>query len=235
MITSFIRTLILYFLIIFSLRIMGKRQLGELQPSELVTSILISDLAAVPMQDLGIPLVQGVVPILTLFGLEMLISALTAGSVRLRDFFSGRTSVLVKDGRINQRALAEQRISVTELLEELRLKDVFDPREISCAYLETNGMLSVQLKSGKRSVTAEQMGADTEGTPELYTTLIAQGHLLSVNLPVCGRDEAWLRQELAANGYKSPKEIYLMVVDNLGSAMIVPKERFDRRSGVREG
>ena len=93
MVTSFARTLILYFLIIFSLRVMGKRQLGELQPSELVTSILISDLAAVPMQDLGIPLIQGVVPILTLFSVELLISAFSARSVRIRSFFCGRIIV----------------------------------------------------------------------------------------------------------------------------------------------
>ncbi len=234
MITSFTRTLILYFLIIFCLRIMGKRQLGELQPSELVTSIMISDLAAVPMQDLGIPLVQGIIPILTLFSMEMLISSLSARSVRARDFFSGRTSVLIKDGRINQRELERQRINVTELLEELRLKDVFDPRQVSCAYMETNGTLSVQLKAENRTVTAAQLHIDTETTPEFYTTLIAQGRVLSVNLPVCGRDEAWLSEQLAARDLR-PADVYLMVADNLGGLMIVPREHFEKSAGVREG
>lgn len=235
MVTSFVRTLILYFLIIFSLRIMGKRQLGELQPSELVTSILISDLAAVPMQDLGIPLVQGVIPILTLFSVELLISAFSARSVRVRTFFCGRTSVLIKNGIINQRELKKQRINVTELLEELRLKDVFDPREVGCAYLETNGTLSVQLMAQERPVTASQIGIDTSSSPELYTTLIAQGRLLSVNLKSCGRDENWLRSQLLENHLHGPEDVYLMVIDNLGGTMIVPREHFDKRSGVKEG
>ncbi len=214
---------------------MGKRQLGELQPSELVTSILISDLAAVPMQDLGIPLVQGVVPILTLFSVEVLISAFSARSVRVRTFFCGRTSVLIKNGKINQRELQKQRINVTELLEELRLKDVFDPREVGCAYLETNGTLSVQLMAQERPVTASQMGVDTSDTPELYTTLIAQGRLISVNLKSCGRDENWLHAQLQQNHLRGPEDVYLMVIDNLGGTMIVPREHFDKRSGVKEG
>ena len=235
MVTSFARTLILYFLIIFSLRVMGKRQLGELQPSELVTSILISDLAAVPMQDLGIPLIQGVVPILTLFSVELLISAFSARSVRIRSFFCGRTSVLIKNGVINQRELKKQRINVTELLEELRLKGVFDPRQVGCAYLETNGTLSVQLMAGERPVTASQMQVDTSTEPELYTTLIAQGRLLSVNLKSCGRDRHWLDAQLRKNNLQSPKDVYLMVIDNRGGVLLVPQEHFDKRSGVKEG
>jgi uncharacterized membrane protein YcaP (DUF421 family) len=235
MITSFVRTLILYFLIIFSLRIMGKRQLGELQPSELVTSILVSDLAAVPMQDLGIPLFQGVIPILTLLSVEVLIAAFSAKSVRVRTFFSGRTSVLIKNGRINQAELKKQRINVTELLEELRLKDIFDPRQVGCAYLETNGTLSVQLKPEASFVTAEQMGIDTGDEPELFTTLIAQGRVLDVNLRACGLDRRWLDAQLKIAGVSSPERVYLMVIDNKGGVFTVPREKFDKKSGEQEG
>lgn len=235
MLTSFIRTLILYFFIIFSLRIMGKRQLGELQPSELVTSILISDLAAVPMQDLGIPLLQGIIPILTLFSTELLISVFSARSVRVRTFFCGHTSVLIKNGVINQRELKNQRINVTELLEELRLKDVFDPRQVGCAYMETNGELSVQLMAGERPVTASQMELDSSQEPELYTTLIAQGRVLTANLKSSGLDDTWLEKELRKNGLHTPKEVYLMVVDNCGGVMLIPREKFSKESGVKEG
>ncbi|MBE6935450.1 MAG: DUF421 domain-containing protein [Ruminococcaceae bacterium] len=235
MATSLIRTLILYFLIILSLRIMGKRQLGELQPAELVTSILISDLAAVPMQDLGIPLVQGVVPILTLFSLEVLVSALSARSARFRAFFCGRTSVLIKNGVINQRELKRQRINITELLEELRLKDVFDPSQVGSAYLETNGALSIQLRAAERPVTAGQMQIDTRSEPELYMTLIAQGRVLDVNLAACGHDRAWLLRQIAREGLRSPHDVFLMVLDDLGKTLIVPRTQFPADSGVKEG
>ena len=223
MITSFARTLILYFCIIFCLRIMGKRQLGELQPSELVTSILISDLAAVPMQDLGIPLLQGVVPILTLFSVEMLISAVSARSIRFRSFFCGRTSVLIRNGQIDQQELARQRINVTELLEELRLKDVFDLREVKYACLETNGVLSIQLDPAERAATARQLRVDTSAEPVLYTVLIAQGRVLTANLRGCGRDEVWLQKQLRARGLERAGQVYLMLTDDRGGVMLVPR------------
>ena len=124
---------------------------------------------------------------------------------------------------------------MTELLEELRLKDVFDPRQVGCAYLETNGTLSVQLMAGERPVTASQMQVDTSTEPELYTTLIAQGRLLSVNLKSCGRDRHWLDAQLRKNNLQSPKDVYLMVIDNRGGILLVPQEHFDKRSGVKEG
>jgi len=235
MVTSLIRTLILYFFIIFSLRVLGKRQLGELQPAELVTSLLISDLAAVPMQDLGIPLVQGIVPILTLFATELLISAICARSVRARNFFCGRTSILIRHGVINQRELRRQRINVTELLEELRLKDVFSLDEVGCAYLETNGALSVQLAPMRQPVTPELLKIDTDDAPMRYTTLIAQGRMLRRNLAICGRDEAWVLSQLRKNGMKSPSEVYLFVCDDRDGVMLVPREHAATHFGEMEG
>ena len=223
MITSFARTLILYFFIILCLRIMGKRQLGELQPSELVTSILISDLAAVPMQDLGIPLLQGVVPILTLFSAEMLISAFSARSIRFRSFFCGRTSILIRNGEIDQRELARQRINVTELLEELRLKDIFDLREVKYACLETNGALTIQPDPAKRPVTAGQLHIDTGSEPAFFTVLIAQGRVLTANLQGCGRDEAWLGAQLRSRGLERAEQVYLMLTDDRGGVVLVPR------------
>ena len=233
MITSFARTLILYFCITLCLRVMGKRQLGELQPSELVTSILISDLAAVPMQDLGIPLVQGIVPILTLFSVEMLISAACARDLRVRNFFCGRTSALIRNGRIDQRELARQRVSVTELLEELRLKDVFDLREVKSAYLETNGALSIQLKAGERPVTARQLRLEKEPEPACFTALIVQGRVLSENLRSAGRDEVWLRRELERQGLRSAGQVFLLLTDDLGGVLLIPRDGAEQEEKVR--
>ena len=123
MFTGLIRTIILYLLIIAGIRLMGKRQVGELEPSELVLSLLIADLASVPMQDLGIPLHAGVVPILALLSLTMILSVLTMKSIRFRTLMCGRPSIVVRDGKVDQGEMRRNRLTVDELLEELRKEE----------------------------------------------------------------------------------------------------------------
>ena len=112
MLTALFRTVILYFLIMFGLRLMGKRQIGELEPSELVLALLISDLAAVPMQDFGIPLINGVVPILTLLCLSMILSVLNLKSIRLRNFICGSPTIIIQDGHLLQNEMRRTRFTV---------------------------------------------------------------------------------------------------------------------------
>ena len=127
MFTGFVRTIILYLLIIAGVRLMGKRQVGELEPSELVLSLIIADLASVPMQDFGIPLLTGVIPILTLLSLTMILSVLTMKSVRFRALLCGRPSIVIRDGLMDQQEMRRNRLTVDELLEELRAKGCTDP------------------------------------------------------------------------------------------------------------
>ena len=223
MATTLVRTLILYSLIILSMRLLGKRQIGQLEPTELVISIMISDLAAVPMQNLGIPLVQGIIPIVTLFCMEMLLSILCKKSLKVRHIVCGTPSIIILDGISNQEELNRLRISVTELLEELRLKDVFDITSVSCAYLETNGQLSVLLKPTERTVTIGDMHLPTDTMATQYTTIIAYGHLFRKNLYACNKTEKWLTQQLTKAGLSSCESVYLMVLDNLGNATLIPK------------
>ena len=119
MFTGLIRTIILYLLIIAGIRLMGKRQVGELEPSELVLSLIIADLAAVPMQDFGIPLLTGIVPILTLLSLTMILSVLTMKSTRFRTLMCGRPSVIIRKGKIDQGEMRRNRLTVDELLDDL--------------------------------------------------------------------------------------------------------------------
>ena len=139
MFTGLIRTIILYILIIAGVRLMGKRQVGELEPSELVLSLIIADLASVPMQDYGIPLLTGVVPILTLLAVTMILSVLTMKSVRFRALLCGRPSMVIQNGTLVQGEMAKTRLTVDELLEELRIKGYTDISQIKYAILETNG------------------------------------------------------------------------------------------------
>ena len=118
--TAFIRTVILYILIMAGLRLMGKRQIGQLEPSELVLTMMLSDLATVPMQDFGIPLLAGVIPILTLLSLSMLMSQLSLRSLRFRRLVCGTPTVLIHRGVIRQEAMRKNRYTLDELLEELR-------------------------------------------------------------------------------------------------------------------
>lgn len=139
MIIAFLRTIILYLLIIAGIRLMGKRQVGELEPSELVLDLIIADLAAVPMQDFGIPLLSGIIPILTLLSVTMVLSVLTMKSVKFRAIVCGRPSIIVENGRLNQQEMRRNRFTVDELNEELRVQGITDLSTVKYAILETNG------------------------------------------------------------------------------------------------
>lgn len=133
MFTGLIRTIILYIFIIIGIRLMGKRQVGELEPSELVLSLIIADLASVPMQDYGIPLLTGILPILALLAMTMILSVLTMKSVRFRALMCGRPSIVIRDGLVDQREMARNRLTIDELLEELRAKGYTDPATVKYA------------------------------------------------------------------------------------------------------
>ena len=152
-----IRTLILYGAVIVSLRVMGKRQLGELQPSELVVAIMISDLASVPMQDIDIPLMWGILPVLTLLIAEVLLSFISLKSKWARRFLSGEPSIVIYDGTIIESELLRLRFNVNDLLSELRLNGCHDISDVAAAVVETGGKLSVIQKTGARGVTVDDL------------------------------------------------------------------------------
>ena len=204
MFTGLMRTLILYILIIAGVRLMGKRQVGELEPSELVLSLIIADLASVPMQDYGIPLLAGVVPILALLALTMMLSVLTMKSVRFRALLCGRPSVVVREGVPDQGEMARNRLTVDELLEELRGQGYPDLSAVRYAILETNGRL-----------------ARESGLPRV---VVSDGRVLEDNLRALGKDRAWLREELGRRGCREPGEVFLLLADEAGQTFLTKKE-----------
>ena len=223
MIVVFFRTVLLYLLIIISLRLMGKRQLGELQPSELVVTILISNIASLPIEDTNIPLLAGAVPILTLVSFEIIISAISLKSIKFRNFISGNTKVIIKDGQIDQTAMRELRFSVDDLMEELRGKDVFDVRDVQVAIVETSGTVSLYLKPDKQPVTAEQMNIKTQNASP-PVVVVSDGDIIKQGLAFCGVDCKWLDSYLKRNKYKLD-EIFIMTLDSSKSAYIIPKQK----------
>ena len=195
MITAVIRTVILYLLIIVGIRLMGKRQIGQLEPSELVLSLLIADLAAVPMQDFGIPLLMGIIPILTLLCLSTILSVLTVKSIRFRALLCSRPSIVVQDGQILIKEMVKNRFTVDELMEELRVAGITDLSSVKYAVLETTGRISVLPKAEEKPVTVKDMKlpAQDNGLPVI---LISDGRILSQNLKIRNLTEAWLKKQL---------------------------------------
>ena len=224
MATAFFRTVLLYAILIVGIRAMGKRQIGELEPVELVLMLLISDLAAVPMQDFGIPLLNGAVPIVTLLALSMLLSFFSMRNVRFHRLICGNPTTLIENGVIRQDAMRRNRFTLDELLEELRAQGVTDLRAVKYAVLETNGRLSVLLYPAEQAATPRQLGLSVPDDVFLPSILINDGRVMDGELAACGRDRAWLARELAARGFRSSREVLLFSLDGAGAIRCVGKE-----------
>ncbi|MGI6037605.1 MAG: DUF421 domain-containing protein [Limnochordia bacterium] len=216
MLITFARALILYFLVFIVIRIMGKRQIGQLQPFELVVTIMLADLATIPMEDKDIPLVDGVVPILTIMMAEVLLSYISLYWEWGRKLICGKPSILIRNGIIDQTELRRLRYNLNDLLEQMRANGATDISDVEFAILETDGSLSILLKSQKRPVTPADLSIDTdyEGLP---LPLVIDGVVNKKNLISAGLSESWLREELAKFGYASPKELFFVVLDTRGN------------------
>ena len=223
MATAFIRTIVLYFLIMVGLRLLGKRQIGELEPIELVLTLLISDLAAVPMQDFGIPLLNGVIPIVTLLLLSMLLSWGSVRSIRLRRLICGSPAALILDGKVQQDAMRHNRFTLDELTQELRNQGILDIASVEYAVLETNGQLNIILAPAQQPVTAEQMHMETEDTG-YFSILINNGRILRDNLKRMGRDERWLQKQVQQRGAQCIADVYLLMMNDAGQVYFAAKE-----------
>ena len=223
MVIAFLRTIILYIFIIAGIRLMGKRQVGELEPSELVLALLIADLAAVPMQDFGIPLLTGLIPILTLLCITMALSVLTMKSVKFRAVLCGRPSIIVENGKLRQGEMKRNRFTLDELMEELRMKGVTDLSTVKYAILETNGQLSVLPFAAQKPPTAQDLSLYLP-EPGLPVVLINDGRIMSRALRRRGLDETWLDKQLKEHHVKHVRDVFLLTVDETNKVCVIEKE-----------
>lgn len=224
MIVIFIRALVLYVIVIISMRIMGKRQIGQLQPFELAIAIMISELAAVPMQNTGIPLINGIIPILTLLTAQLIVSFLTLKSIRARGLVCGKPSILIENGKILEDELRKEMYTLNDLLEQMRIKNVTDISDVEFAVLETNGQLSIILKSQKRPVTPEDLNIPTE-YEGLSLDIIIDGKLIEKNLKKANLDIVWLGKELSKFGINNIKDVLFACLDSGGSLFCQKKNK----------
>lgn len=193
------RTVLIYLSVWFAMRLMGKRQLGELQPSELVSTILISNLASISIESVDIPLLSSLIPLYLITGMEILNSVISLKFRRYAEFVQGRPKTVIRDGMIDQKALEDLRISVSDLLGALRSKDVFDPREVSCAIIETDGALSVAKCPANETVTRDDL-ALTAPAQNAFVPFVLEGEVLKQNLHWCKKDMHWVEDQLASRG-----------------------------------
>ena len=222
MIISYIRTVVLYLVLIFTIRMMGKRQIGQLEASEFVVTMLIANLASIPMQDSGIPLFSGLVPILTVLGLELTLSGAILRSVKFRRLLCGKPVILIENGRILQNNLRATRVTMDELMGHLRQKDVMDIRAVQYAILETDGNLSVFPYPAERPASAKEAGIQAK-KQYLPVTVVSDGHLFSDDLHRAGKSETWLHRVLREHD-ATLESTWLLTVDDKNHVLWLGKE-----------
>ena len=211
MLISFVRTVVLYLVLIFSVRLMGKRQIGQMEASEFVVTMLVANLASIPMQSIGAPLLSGLVPILTVLGMELVLSFLILKSMTLRKLLCGKPVILIDNGKILRESLQLTRVTMDELLGHLRQKDVLCVSDVQFAILETDGSLSVFPYPAQRPATAKEAGIHPK-RQYLPITIVEDGWVSRENLKKAGKNSAWVEKVVGQHG-ATVKDTLLLTVD----------------------
>ena len=222
MLINFTRAIILYIVVLIVMRLMGKREIGQLQPFELAIAIMIADLASIPMTETGIPISNGIVPIIGLLVMHLIISTINLKSIKAREAICGKPRILIYRGRIDEDALIKERFTLNELQERLRAKDVINIGDVEYAILETSGQVTVIEKPNKRKTIPEDFNImpEYEGLPY---DLVVDGKIMNENLQKMGKDYNWLLIEVEKFGFK-PEEALLVTFDGKGQIFCQKKD-----------
>ena len=211
MLITFFRAIFLYIVVLIVMRLMGKREIGQLQPFELAISIMIADLAATPMAETGIPITNGIMPILGLLVMHLIISMINIKSTKARQIICGKPSLLIFRGKIDQNVLKKERFTINELEERLRDNNIFNIGDVEYAILETSGQVTVIPKPNKRPTTPEDFNIEPryEGIPY---DLVVDGKVEYENLKKIGKDYKWLQKQTEKFGIK-PEQALIVTID----------------------
>lgn len=223
MLITFFRAIILYIIVLIVMRFMGKREIGQLQPFELAIAIMIADLASIPMTEIGIPIFNGIIPILGLLVMHLLISVINLKSIRARGVICGKPSILIYRGKINEKALKKERFTINELEERLRGNNVFNLGDVEYAILETSGQVTVIQKPEKRTTIPEDFGIlpEYEGIPY---DLVIDGKVMNGNLKAIGKNYNWLKKQTEKFGI-NPEEALVVTLDGKGQIFCQEKDK----------
>lgn len=222
MLIIFIRSILLYIIVLIVMRLMGKREIGQLQPFELAISIMIADLASTPMADTGIPLTNGIIPILALLVMHLVISILNIKSIKARQILCGKPSILIYRGKINEKNLKKERFTVNELEERLRGNNIVNIGDVEYAILETSGQITVIQKPNKRTTIPEDFGIEPEYEGIAYD-LVVDGKVMYENLKILKKDYDWLKKQVNKFGIL-PEQALLVTIDGKGNFFCQKKE-----------
>lgn len=221
MLIIFLRSIVLYIIVLIVMRLMGKREIGQLQPFELAIAIMIADLAAVPMAETGIPISNGIIPILGLLVMHLIISFLNLKSMKIREILCGKPAILIYRGKIDEKVLKKERFTLNELQERLRSSNVVNLGDVEYAILETSGQVTVIQKPDKRTTTPKDFNItpEYEGIPY---DLVVDGKVMYKNLKTIGKDYNWLKKQV--NKFNMEPEEALIVTFDGGSQMFCQKK-----------
>ncbi len=222
MILIFVRTIIIYILVLFVMRFMGKREIGQMQPFELVIAIMIADLASTPMSEIGIPILYGVIPILSLLLMHIIISVINLKSIKMREIICGKPRILIYRGKIDETAMIQENFTINELQERLRVNNINNLGDVEFAILETSGQISVVLKPEKRALRPEDFNIQAEYEGIAYD-LIIDGKVMGDNLNKINKDYKWLEKEVKKFNMK-PEEALVVVLNGDGTIFCQKKE-----------
>ena len=223
MLITFFRAIVLYIIVLIVMRLMGKREIGQLQPFELAISIMIADLATLPMAETGIPISNGIIPILGLLVMHLVISILNMKSTKAREIICGKPSILIFRGKIDQKVLKKERFTINELEERLRDNNIFNIGDVEYAVLETSGQVTVIPKPNKRPTTPEDFYIEPqyEGIPY---DLVVDGKVMYKNLEKLGKNYVWLQKQTKKFGIK-PEEALIVTIDGNNQFYCQPIEK----------
>lgn len=222
MIITFVRAIILYIIVLIVMRLMGKREIGQLQPFELAISIMIADLASIPMTEPGIPITNGIIPILGLLVMHLLISIVNIKSIRGREIICGKPSILIYRGKIDEKVLKKERFTINELQERLRGNNIVNIGDVEYAILETSGQVTVIQKPNKRTTIPEDFDImpEYEGIPY---DLVVDGKVMYDNLKLIQKDYEWLKKQVSKFGFE-PEQALIVTIDGKGQIFCQQKE-----------
>ena len=225
MLITFFRAIVLYLIVLIVMRLMGKREIGQLQPFELAISIMIADLASIPMTEIGIPIFNGIVPILGLLVMHLIISLINLKSLKAREIICGKPSILIYRGKINEKELKKERFTINELEERLRGNNVVNLGDVEYAILETSGQVTVIQKPEKRNTIPEDFNIvpEYEGIPY---DLVVDGKVMNKNLKAIGKNYNWLKKQVEKFDIK-PEEALVVTIDGKGQIFCQKKEEVD--------
>lgn len=225
MLITFLRAIFLYIVVLIVMRLMGKREIGQLQPFELAISIMIADLASIPMTEIGIPIFNGIVPILGLLVMHLILSLINLKSLKAREIICGKPSILIYRGKINEKELKKERFTINELEERLRGNNVVNLGDVEYAILETSGQVTVIQKPEKRNTIPEDFNIvpEYEGIPY---DLVVDGKVMNKNLKAIGKNYNWLKKQVEKFDIK-PEEALVVTIDGKGQIFCQKKEEVD--------